>query len=246
MSRTGEAVGGTEAAPSRRKTILLPTGDAELRRFLESESPVPVRVVADPAAPLEPFDLALLVVEALGPGLRAAVTRLVGADIPYAVLIRRDLWGAADDELHGLLDELQRDPRRKLIRFWRSRDDLEQTLRNDVFTLDDVLYAGQALRDGSFVKVGSSLEQAWELENTGFCTWEGRALKELAGEGLVPSQTIVPIAQTEPGVRVSVTVRFNAPDEPSTCLSVWQMVTADGRIAFPWTPGVRCQVLAVL
>jgi hypothetical protein len=96
------------------------------------------------------------------------------------------------------------------------------------------------------VKVGSSLEQTWELENTGFCTWDGRALKELAGEGLVPNQTIVPIARTEPGERVSVTVRFKAPEEPSTCLSVWQMVTDEGRIAFPWTPGVRCQVLAVL
>jgi hypothetical protein len=230
----------------RRKTILLPTRDEQLERFLEAESPVPVEVVSDPATPLGPFDLALLVVASVGPGLRATVTRVIEDGIPYAVLIRRDLWGAADHAIHGVFDEIQRDPRRKLIRFWRTREDLEQLLRDEVFALDDVHYAGQALRDGTFVKVGSSFEQTWELENTGFCTWDDRTLKEVAGERLVPNRTVVPVAHTAPGERVDVTVRFRAPDGPTTCLSVWQLVTADGRIAFPWTPGVRCQVLAVL
>ena len=39
---------------------------------------------------------------------------------------------------------------------------------------------------------------------------------------------------------------FTAPDEPSSCRSVWQMVDAEERLAFPWAPGIRCQVLADL
>ena len=44
---------------------------------------------------------------------------------------------------------------------------------------------------------------------------------------------------------MTVTVRFTAPAEPLSCRSVWQIVAADGRLVFPWAPGLRCQVLAV-
>jgi hypothetical protein len=55
----------------------------------------------------------------------------------------------------------------------------------------------------------------------------------------------VPIPRTEPGARADVTVTFTAPDEPASCRSVWQLAGADGHNAFPWAPGLRCQVLAV-
>jgi hypothetical protein len=234
------------AATQRRKTILLPGGDERVERFLATESPVPVEVVSDPAAELEAFDLAVLLVDSVEPELRAAATRVVAEGIPYVALVHRDVWGAADEAVQGLLDEIQRDPRRRLIRFWRKREDLERTLRDEVFELDDVSYVGQSTRDGAFVKVGSSFEHTWELENTGFRPWDDRVLRELASEYLEVEDSVVPIAPTRPGERVTVTVRFTAPDEPTSCASVWQIVTADGQVAFPWTPGVRCQVRAVL
>jgi Ig-like domain from next to BRCA1 gene len=237
--------GGGEAAPARRKTILLPGSDKALRSFIAAECPVPVDVVSNPAAPLSEFDLAVLVVESVEPPLRAAVTRVLTDGVAYVVLVRRDVWSAATSAVRKLLDEVQRDPRRKLIRFWHDRDDLERTLRDEVFTLDDAALVSLALRDGAFVEVGSTFEQTWKIENTGFRVWEDRSLQELASEHARPERRLVPIPRTEPGASVDVSVRFKAPDEPASCRSVWQMVDADGRNMFPWAPGMRCQVLAV-
>ena len=166
-------------------------------------------------------------------------------DVSYVVLVRRDVWSAASTAVRKLLDEVQRDPRRKLIRFWHDREHLERTLREDVFTLDDATLVTQTLRDGEFVAVGATFEQSWTLENTGFSVWDDRALQELASEHVVPEERLVPIGHTEPGDRVTVTARFRAPDEPSSCRSVWQIVDASGRLVYPWAPGLRCQVLAV-
>jgi hypothetical protein len=246
VRREEGASGGRDAAPARRKTILLPHGDEQLARFLETESPVPVRVVSDAATPLDAFDLALLVVESVDPPMREAVARVLAEGRSYVVLVHRDVWSAADEAAQGLLDDVQRDPRRKLIRFWRERADLEQTIREEVFLLDDVAYVGQSARDGAFVKVGTRFEQTWEIENTGFRVWEGRALRELASERLEPEESVVPLAPTGPGERVNVSVGFRAPDEPASCASVWQVIGMDGRVAFPWSPGLRCQVRAVL
>lgn len=237
------------ARPLRRadltKTILVPGGDESLRAFIAAEAPVPVNVVSNPAAPLTPSDLAVLVVETVDPPLRAAATRVLTEDVPYVVLVRRDVWSAGSEAVHKLLDEVQRDPRHKLIRFWHDRDDLERTLREEVFALDGAEFLGQAVHDGSFVKVGSKVEQVWELQNTGFCVWEERRLKENANEHITPESPLVEVPRTEPGERVRISVGFTAPDEPCSCRSVWQMVTTDGHVCFPWATGMWCQVLAV-
>ena len=245
MSGAADDDVGPAASDGRRKTILLPGGHRTLKRFISEESPVPVEVVSNPAAPLGEYDLAVLVVESVEPALRAAVTRVLTDDVSYVVLVRRDVWSAASTAMRKLLDEVQQDPRRKLIRFWRDRAELERTLRDDVFTLDDETIVSQTVRDGAFVEIGSIFEQTWTVENTGFCVWEGRRLRELASEHLVAEEIDVSVARTKPGERVSVTVRFRAPDEPLSCRSVWQMVDPEGRLVFPWAPGLRCQVLAV-
>jgi hypothetical protein len=161
------------------------------------------------------------------------------------VLVRRDVWALGDPSIQGLMAELQRDERRRLIRFWRDRDDLERAIVEDVFALDGSDLVGAEVRDGTFVKVGSSFEQAWLIENSGFVPWEGRALKELSREGLEPETDLVAIPRTEPGERVRVPVTFRVPDEPGSYRSVWKMVDADGSICFPWRVGVWCQVLGV-
>jgi len=228
------------------KTILVPGGDDRVRAFVEEAAPVPVHVVDDPSVSLGANDLVLLVVEVVDAALRAAVVRVLTAQIPYVVLIRRDVWSVGDRAVHELLDEVQRDPRRKLIRFWRDRGDLEQTIRDEVFALDSVAFVSAAVRDGTFVKVGSTVEQSWEVENAGFVVWEDRTLKEIGREGLVPAVEAVPLPRTEPGQRVRMAVSFTAPAEPGSYRSVWKMVRADGSVCFPWTTGVWCQVLAVL
>ena len=229
----------------RSKTILVPSGDAELRQLIAAEAPIPVEVVSNPSHPLGPSDLAVLVVEGVEPPLRAAATRVLTEGVAYVVLVRRDVWNAANDAMHRLLDEVQQDPRRKLIRFWRDRPDLERTLREDVFRLDDYALVGHDEAESPFVKVGSTFDQSWELENTGFCTWETRRLREVASDGLRPATPEAPVDTTGPGERVTLTMAFTAPDEPASCRSVWQMVDAEGHPSFPWAPGLRCQALAV-
>jgi hypothetical protein len=233
---------GPQPAP---KTILVPGGDEAFRAFVAAEAPVAVNVVSNPAVPLGPSDLAVLVVETVDPPLRAAATRVLTEDVPYVVLVRRDVWSAGTAAVHRLLDEVQSDPRHKLIRFWRDRDDLERTMREDVFTLDAAELCGQTVPDGTFVKVRSTVEQVWKLENTGFRVWDGRLVKALANEGLTPEREFVAIPRTEPGRRVEVAVTFTAPDNPANCRSVWQIVNDDGDLCFPWATGMWCQVLAV-
>lgn len=227
------------------KTVLLPGADDGLRAFVSAQAPVPVQVVANPSAALGPSDLAVLVVDDVDPPLRAAATRVLTEDVPYVVLVRRDAWSAGGAAVQKLLDEVQQDPRRKLIRFWRDRDELERTLREEVLALDAYEFVRQSVPDGTFVKVGATLEQVWELENTGFCVWEERALREIAAEHLASAELVVPIARTAPGERVAVTATFTAPAEPASCRSVWQMVDRDGRVCLPWATGLWCQVLAV-
>jgi len=48
-------------------------------------------VVSNPAAPLGPSDLAVLVVDTVEPPLRAAATRVITEEVPYVVLVRRDV-----------------------------------------------------------------------------------------------------------------------------------------------------------
>jgi len=235
----------TDLDGNAAKTVLLPGTDEGLRAFVTAASPIPVHVVANPRAALGPSDLAVLVVDDVGPPLRAAATRVLTEGVPYVVLVHRDAWGSGSAAVQKLLDEVQQDPRRKLIRFWRDRSELERTLREEVLALDACEFVGQTVGDGSFVKVGSTFEQVWELENTGFCAWNERALRESAAEQLTSAEPLVPIAHTEPGARVTVTAAFTAPAEPASCRSVWQMVDADGRVCLPWSTGLWCQVLAV-
>ena len=210
---------------------------------------MPVDVVSNPAAPLGPSDLAVLVVETVDPPLRAAATRVLTEDVPYVVLVRRDVWSAGSAAVHKLLDEVQRDPRRKLIRFWRDRDDLERTLREDVFTLDDCrARRPDACRDGSFVKVGSTFEQVvgareHRLLRLGGPRAEGareRAPRRRSTRARARSRGPSPASASV------VRSRFTAPDEPCSCRSVWQMVDgATAHVCFPWATGLWCQVLAV-
>jgi len=227
------------------KTVLLPGSDESLRAFVAAAAPVRVQVVANPRAPLGPSDLAVLVVDEVDPPLRAAATRVLTEGVPYVVLVRRDAWSGGSPAVQKLLDEVQQDPRRKLIRFWRDREELERTLRDEVLVLDAYEFVRQTVPDGSFVKVGATVEQVWELENTGFCVWEGRALREVAAEQLASVERVLAIPRTEPGERVEIAAAFTAPAEPASCRSVWQMVDAEGRVCLPWATGLWCQVLAV-
>ena len=232
------------AAPIRRKTILLPWADERLREFVAAECPAPADIVATSSARLTDADAAVLVVESATADVRRTALRLLADRCSYVLLVRRDAW-VGDEPGQELLREVQRHPRRKLIRFWRDRDELERTLRDEVFTLDDSILVSQSVPDGAEVKAGSSFEQTWELENIGFHTWSDRTLAEYSPGCLRPAAERIPVPHTVPGQRVQLAMTFTAPSEPSTCRSVWKLVEPDGSLALPWAHGIWCEVTVV-
>jgi hypothetical protein len=240
---TGGDGGDAATAEIRRKTILLPWADERLRELVAGECPAPADVVAETTARLTDRDAAVLVVESASADVRRTALRLLADRCTYVLLVRRDVWSG--DGGQELLREVQRHPRRKLIRFWRDRAELERTLRDEVFTLDDSILVSQTVPDGAEVKVGSTFEQTWELENIGFRTWSDRSLAEYSPGCLEPEATRIPLPHTVPGQRVRLTATFAAPAAPSTCRSVWKLVEPDGALALPWAHGIWCEVRVV-
>lgn len=117
--------------------------------------------------------------------------------------------------------------------------------------------------DGSLVKAEASFVKTWEVQNAGRTAWEGRFLQCMdeevvvvgAGSGeewgvlpkLVPESLRISVPFTPPGAVVRLSVSFRAPAIPSTCISYWKSVDADGRLCFPDAVGlsVRVRVIAM-
>jgi hypothetical protein len=243
VTRAGD--GDAAAAPLRRKTILLPWADDGLREFVAATCPVAADVVDAARAPLEPADVALLVVDSVDAGVRRLAQRKLRERSSFVMLVRRDVWTAGGPEARALLEEVQRDPRHKHVLFWRDREELERTLRKEVFTFDDSILVSQTVPDGAAVAAGSTFEQTWELENIGFRTWVERTLTEFASGCIEPAEQRIPVPHTVPGERIRLTATFTAPGRPGTCRSVWKYVLPDGRLALPWAHGIWCEVRVV-
>jgi transcriptional regulator with XRE-family HTH domain len=116
--------------------------------------------------------------------------------------------------------------------------------------------------DNALVTVDQEFDKVWELQNTGNVPWRGRAMKcvddpvlitlddgdaamRQAAVMLVPMQWQVPLADTEPGATVRISVRFKAPSLPCTTISRWKMVDADGAFCMPGLSGIWCLVNVV-
>lgn len=114
--------------------------------------------------------------------------------------------------------------------------------------------------DYSIVSVCQEFEKIWEIRNLGEQVWENRRLvccdellevstpskPEIAAprshRGLLPLQREIPIPLTRPSESVQLAVRLQAPDYPSTIISYWKMVDAQGNFCFPKLEGLSCLV----
>lgn len=82
--------------------------------------------------------------------------------------------------------------------------------------------------DGTVVVPGSTLDKQWEVENSGTCNWnEQYTLRLISGPqmGADPEQEIIPARS---GSRVTLRIVFNAPEEPGSYHSAWQVYNSEG------------------
>jgi hypothetical protein len=144
------------------------------------------------------------------------------------------------------IDTVRMKPRSNWITFYKSKEDLRLRLKSALFTFDDSQFiADVTIPDGTIVLTGQTFEKIWEFKNNGTVAWEGRYLREEAsgGPGLVPDDALIPIPKTMPGEHVRITVRFTAPQDPSTIISYWKMVDSAGQYCFPEKRGLWCKVI---
>jgi hypothetical protein len=112
---------------------------------------------------------------------------------------------------------------------------------------DDSTFIGDVTYpDMSKVTTGQNFVKKWELENTGSVRWVGRYLAASGqAEGGCTYPARVPIATTNPGHTVIISVPVTAPGSPQLCYVMWKMETAGGVPYFPGFVGIWFEVRIV-
>lgn len=102
------------------------------------------------------------------------------------------------------------------------------------------------LPDCTHLLRGEAATKVWRLKNSGTVPWVGYTLQRVdMPEDTSQCETIpdVPVAPTEPGSMVDVTVEVMAPRSPAFCFVRFKMLDADGQVAFPGSRPVNFQVV---
>jgi len=115
--------------------------------------------------------------------------------------------------------------------------------------------------DGTVVMAGSRFVKTWEVQNAGKAVWDDRFLRcmdeELvvmhAGDGaqlnvsprLEPEIRRIAVPRTPPGGAVQLSVSFQAPSIPGTCVSYWKSVYVSGELCFPDAVGLSVRVRVI-
>lgn len=124
-----------------------------------------------------------------------------------------------------------------------------------------IFLADVTIPDGTVVAPGARFTKTWEVQNVGAVTWERRILRCMdeeitvsrrgaSGEDepirvtdhLKPSAPIIEVPYTPPGGIVQMSVEFEAPRLPGTCVSYWKSYFSDGTECFPQSVGLTCKV----
>jgi hypothetical protein len=102
------------------------------------------------------------------------------------------------------------------------------------FDCNDAKFVSETLPDGSIVGAGSKFTQAWQIQNTGTCTWaEGyvfaflsaKSSSEIKGYDIVINN---PDEFTKPKHSQSFVVKLTAPNKHGEYKGFWRLKGADG------------------
>lgn len=180
--------------------------------------------------------------------------------IPRFVLVDQRTWDAKNAYENGnnqdfvkskhvpiftFIDEIRTKTKGNWLDIYRDEKHIASTINNFLRGYDDSTFIDDlSIPNGHMVTTGTSFTKTWVIENMGLMTWKGRFLREEnpGASGLVPDAFIIPIPLTRPGNRVTISVKFTAPEYPATCVSYWKMVDSDGKLCFPAKMGLDCRV----
>jgi len=101
---------------------------------------------------------------------------------------------------------------------------------------DEARFVSEAPPDGSSIPCGATFIKTWTIRNSGSVPWHGRRLRRIGatiGPWTLASARFTPIADTEPGKTVSISVEIKTPYMETAAVAQWKMVDADDLLYFP-------------
>jgi transcriptional regulator with XRE-family HTH domain len=101
---------------------------------------------------------------------------------------------------------------------------------------DAATFVSETPPDGSSIPCGATFTKIWTIRNSGRASWRGRRLRRIGptiGPWTLASERFTPIADTEPGETVSVSVAIKTPHMETAAVAQWKMVDADDLLYFP-------------
>lgn len=84
--------------------------------------------------------------------------------------------------------------------------------------------------DGTVVLPNESMDKQWLIQNSGTCDWDERYQLRFVGGDLLGAGQALPLYPARAGARVTLRVRFTAPEAPGTYESAWQAAGPDGTL----------------
>ena len=93
--------------------------------------------------------------------------------------------------------------------------------------LDSRYVRDLSIPDGTVMAPGQAFTKSWEIENSGEVPWpEGTELRHVEGPAMGPIES-VPVSERAVGERAEISVDLEAPADPGTHRSYWQLCLGD-------------------
>ncbi len=189
---------------------------------------------------------------------QAEIASAIGVDQSYISRVERGSRPASDriiryySERFGAADLLASlvDIAREGDRERRRKRDPLLIARQDRYPLDgdEARFVSETPPDGSTVPCGVTFTKTWTIRNSGSVPWLGRRLRRIGpatGPWTLTSERFTPIADTETGETVSISVKLHAPQMETAAVAQWKMVDEDDLLYFPtkYSVGLALYVL---
>ncbi|TSD93046.1 helix-turn-helix domain-containing protein [Skermania sp. ID1734] len=153
-----------------------------------------------------------------------------GADLAQAI---DDVLGA-DGLLVDLYHASRPVSRREKERLEQARADAPPLVLDPADASDWV--CDVTVPDGTLMAPGETFVKTWRVRNAGTVAWEGRYIMRqgpLAGPTLIATKRLTPVADTQPGDTLDVSVICRAPRIPGTMTARFKFADRWERLYFP-------------
>jgi transcriptional regulator with XRE-family HTH domain len=101
---------------------------------------------------------------------------------------------------------------------------------------DGATFVSETPADGLSVPCGTTYVKSWTIRNSGSVPWHGRRLRRIGptlGPWTLGSERHTPIADTDPGETVTLSVSIKTPRMETAAVAQWKMVDEHDLLYFP-------------